>query len=238
MAIRRIWKRKKSYKDNRFAVFLTGVGAYLMGQVILEKPLDINMLKLSFDKWEEQNTQIDKIKNTDQDVEKEVSFTCLVNIRSTVEFIDTAIPGLDQKKTEVQAGVRNIIQNLLEKYKSLSISEEEEITTITFNKLNRAVKFAVEFLNDTSVYADDIADENLRFHCSCNIIEDIRRDGGNIRDYVADLFDQTYDYEIITTEAINKFRDELDATRYNFDFLGEKTLQRTHKTEAIYKILY
>lgn len=232
------YEAKKSYKDNRFAVFLTGVGAYLMGQVILEKPLDINMLKLSFDKWEEQNTQIDKIKNTDQDVEKEVSFTCLVNIRSTVEFIDTAIPGLDQKKTEVQAGVRNIIQNLLEKYKSLSISEEEEITTITFNKLNRAVKFAVEFLNDTSVYADDIADENLRFHCSCNIIEDIRRDGGNIRDYVADLFDQTYDYEIITTEAINKFRDELDATRYNFDFLGEKTLQRTHKTEAIYKILY
>ena len=145
---------------------------------------------------------------------------------------------MEQKKTEIQAGVRNIIQNLLEKYKSLNISEENGITTITFAKLNRAVKFTVEFLNDTAVYADDISDENMQFHCSCNIIEDIRRQGGNIQDYVADLFDQTYDYEIITTEAINKFRDELDATRYNFDFLGEKTLQRTHKTEAIYKILY
>lgn len=232
------YEAKKTYKDNQFAVFLTGVGAYLMGQVILEKPLDINMLKLSFDKWEEQNTQIDKLKDTQQSIEKEVAFSCLVNIKNTIGFIDTALPGLEQKKTEIQAGVRNIIQNLLEKYKSLNISEENGITTITFAKLNRAVKFTVEFLNDTAVYADDISDENMQFHCSCNIIEDIRRQGGNIQDYVADLFDQTYDYEIITTGAINKFRDELDTTRYNFDFLGEKMLQRTHKTEAIYKILY
>lgn len=232
------YEAKKTYKDNRFAVFLTGVGAYLMGQVILEKPLDINMLKLSFDKWEEQNSQLDKVRSPAETVEKEVSFSCLVNIKNSIEFVDTAIPGLDQQKSDVKAGVRNIIQNLLEKYKSMSISEEDEITTLTFSKLNRAVKFAVDFLNDAAIYADDIADENLLFHCSCTIIEDIRRQGGNMQDYIADLSDQTYDYEIVTTEAINKFRDELDATRYNFDFLGEKTLPRTKKTEAIYKILY
>lgn len=232
------YEAKKTYKDNRFAVFLTGVGAYLMGQVILEKPLDINMLKLSFDKWEEQNSQLDKVRSPAETVEKEVSFSCLVNIKNSIEFVDTAIHGLDQQKSDVKAGVRNIIQNLLEKYKSMSISEEDEITTLTFSKLNRAVKFAVDFLNDAAIYADDIADENLLFHCSCTIIEDIRRQGGNMQDYIADLSDQTYDYEIVTTEAINKFRDELDATRYNFDFLGEKTLPRTKKTEAIYKILY
>ena len=232
------YEAKKTYKDNRYAVFLTGVGAYLMGQVIWEKPLDINMLKLSFDKWEEQNSQLDKVKSPDEVVEKEVSFSCLVNIKNSVEFIDTAIPGLDQQKNDVKAGVRNIIQNLLEKYKSMSISEEGEITRLTFNKLNRAVKFAVDFLNDVAIYADDIADENMLFHCCCTIIEDIRSQGNSIQNYIADLFDQTYDYEIVTTEAINKFRDELDTTRYNFDFLGEKTLPRSQKTESIYKILY
>lgn len=234
------YEAKKTYKDNRMAVFLTGVGAYLMSQVIAEKPLDINLLKVSFDKWEEQNSQIAAYKQDAENtgIEKDVSFSCQVNLKVSVGFLDTSIPDLEEKKNNIKAAVRNIIQNLLSKYRVLSVDEQGEVTSIVFPKLNKAVRFTVDFLGDANLYSDDIDDENVRFHCSSNIVEKVEMKDINPEDYIADLFDQTYDYEIITTEAINRFRDELDTTKYGFDFLGEKVLSRTHKTESLYKILY
>lgn len=39
------YEAKKTYKDNKVAVFLTGVGAYLMAQLLAERPLDTHILK-------------------------------------------------------------------------------------------------------------------------------------------------------------------------------------------------
>ena len=46
---------KRTYKDNKIAVFLTGVGAYLMARLINGAPLDDNILKVTFDRWEDLN---------------------------------------------------------------------------------------------------------------------------------------------------------------------------------------
>ena len=233
------YEAKKTYKDNRCAVFLSGVGAYLMKQVIDEHPMDINILKIAFDKWEEQNYQIslEKAKNNTE-LDKDINFYCIVNIKNTITYVDDTNVDKEKMSKQLRAAVVGITDNILDKYRAVSVNEKGEVTTLIFNKLNRAVKFATNFLNDIASYADDITDENTQLHCCCNIIEDIRQNELNIDDYAADLFEQTYDYEIITTEEINKMRDELDATRYSFDFLGEKKLNRTHLTERLYKILY
>lgn len=49
------YEAKRSYQDNRVAVFLTGVGAYLMYQLIRGENLDKNILRLTFYKWRQQN---------------------------------------------------------------------------------------------------------------------------------------------------------------------------------------
>ena len=49
---------------------------------------------------------------------------------------------------------------------------------------------------------------------------------------------QTFDDEIITTEPLKNLYDELDKSKYEFDYLGEKKFDMVEKPVQLYKILY
>lgn len=48
-----------------------------------------------------------------------------------------------------------------------------------------------------------------------------------------DVFEQTYDNEIIVNEPI---KERLEGEKYGFEFLGEKTLNKTGWSTALYKM--
>ena len=226
---------KKTFADNKVAIFLTGVGAHLMAQIIDGEPVDYNVLRLSFEKWE------DLLKGNYQEQEEKkvlpkVDIKCpnLVNISCQFRFYDESNIDANALKATYTSDLQNIIYNLLSKYHSINTTEKEGFTSIEYDNTEIAVKFASEFLKDTSQYKEDLDDENLLFLSKCNII-DIPDDKTNLDDYIADILDHTYNNEILITE---KIKNSMYTTKYDFEFLGEKKLNRTEKLVALYKLIY
>ena len=54
-------------------------------------------------------------------------------------------------------------------------------------------------------------------------------------DYVSDILDHTYNNEILVTE---KIKNSMYTSKYDFEFLGEKKLNKTEKVVALYKLIY
>ena len=231
---------KKSYRDNKVAVFLAGVGAFLMAQVIEERPRDTNILRITFDKWERLNRNSAEetaaaLVEFDNKTEEDVVFSSQVNIKSTIQFFDQAIPGLEDDKARIRSEIRNIIFNLINKFSGGTTIEDNGITSVEFLKLTNAVRFAVEFYKDISIYQEELEDENLIFNNRCTIIPARKNEEINLSSYVDDLFEHTYDDEIIITPEI---KDALEDSKYSFEFLGEKKLEKTGTLIALYKLQY
>lgn len=94
---RPFYEAKRSYKDNKVAIFLTGVGAYLMAQVIKDEKMDAYILKATVKKWLELNKQPEPLPDTPEEEkpvlqEKDVMFKCIASIRTSINFYD------DEKK--------------------------------------------------------------------------------------------------------------------------------------------
>ena len=231
---------KKSYRDNKVAVFLAGVGAFLMAQVIEERPRDTNILRITFNKWENLNrVSPEEAKIETEEVEprldEDVIYSSKVNLKSGIQFFDQAVPGLEDDKLRMQGEIRNIIFNLINKYQGGTTVEDNGITSVEFLKLTNAVKFAIEFFKDISIYQDELEDENLIFNNRCTIIPARHNEEINLSDYVSDIFVHTYDDEIIITSEI---KEALDGSKYNFEFLGEKKLEKSGTLIALYKLQY
>ena len=242
------YEAKRSYQDNRVAVFLTGVGAYLMYQLIRGENLDKNILRLTFYKWRQQNilqrpdpvAVIEKTTpeadKTDKAAVKErpVYKGCLVNIYTRILFNDSAPGDFRQKEDEVRNSVRNIIFNLLGKFNGSEPSDNGSFESIQFSNIKQALRFAVEFLNDSETYVDELNDENLIVAHKLNIITGHMDDVEEKSDYILDLFDNTYDGEILVDD---EFYRAVGESHYKFDFLGDKTMQRSGKSMPIYKLM-
>lgn len=230
------YEAKKTYNDNKIAIFLTGVGAYLMSQVIVGQELDVEILDVTFNKWEGLNKfSINDVDDTTKTREVDVMFTSIVNIKNEVLFFDSAMPNESEEKLRIVGEIRNIIYNLLSKYDGRNVIEVNGITSVQFLKLNNAIKFATEFLKDISTYQDELNDENLIFNNKCNVLEYADNEEPNLNDYVNDILEHTYNDEILTTANI---KDELSNSKYKFDFLGEKKLNKTGKYVELYRLLY
>lgn len=80
------YEAKKTYKDNKVAVFLTGVGAYLMAQLLAERPLDTHILKKTFSKWEALNKYAAadnrKLEAKEEVHEPDIMLKCIVSIEN------------------------------------------------------------------------------------------------------------------------------------------------------------
>lgn len=226
---------KKTFADNKVAVFLTGVGAHLMAQIIDGEPIDYSILRVSFDKWESQlngNYQEQEAKP----VVTKVDIKCpsLVNISCQFRFYDESNIDVETLKSSYTADLQNIIYNLLSKYRPVNTTEKGNFTSVEYDNTETAVSFASDFLKDISQYKEDLDDENLLFLSKCNIV-DYPDEKTNLDDYVSDILDHTYNNEILVTE---KIKNSMYTSKYDFEFLGEKKLNKTEKVVALYKLIY
>lgn len=230
------YEAKKTYKDNKVAIFLTGVGAYLMAQLLADHPLDTHILKNTFDKWKELNkyeaADNRKIRE-DEKREADIMFKCLVSIENRIRFYENDQPGERDDFTRVKGEIRNIISNLLNKFDGKNVIEDNFITSIEFAKLNNAARFAVEFFKDVSIYEDKLNNTNLMITDKCSILSLTSEQEPNLSPYIQDVFEQTYDNEIIVNEPI---KEKLEGDKYVFEFLGDKTLSKTGYSTPLYKM--
>lgn len=231
------YEAKKTYKDNKVAVFLTGVGAYLMAQLLAERPLDTHILKKTFSKWEALNKYAAadnrKLEAKEEIHEQDIMLKCIVSIENRVRFYENDQPGDRDDFTRVKSEVRNIIANLSAKFDGENVIEDNYITSIEFPKLNHAARFAVEFFKDVSIYEEQLNNTNLIIADKCSILSLSSEQEPNLSPFIQDVFEQTYDNEIIVNEPI---KERLEGEKYGFEFLGEKTLNKTGWSTALYKM--
>lgn len=236
------YEAKRTYRDNKVAIFLTGVGAHLMSQVINGLPISENLLNIAFNKWEAQDSspQADRLPAREPEDEAEpvaegdIIKATLVSLKSDLKFMDDAMPDKEATATEVSSQIRNIVFNLLSKYNGEGTIEAGGITTVRFRKLNQALKFAVECLKDINSYHDEIDNDNLLMRNCCAVVADKPDEEPNLSSFLADMFEHIYNNEIVMTKEI---RENLGEDNYHLDFLGEKNFKSLNKSEELYKII-
>ena len=113
------------------------------------------------------------------------------------------------------------------------VLEQDTITTINFEKLNNAVKFAIDYLSDIENYKEQTEEKGLLLDNKCCIVEMPSSEDVNLSPYMSDIFEQSYNNEIIVNDII---KDELTDTHYELEYLGDKRLSRTDKVVALYKL--
>lgn len=231
------YESKKTFNDTKVAVFLTGVGAYLMAQVIEEKPLDFSVLKLGFEKWENllESFQQAPLETGIMSGAADAKCSCLVNVQCQLKFFDEAMPNLETQKQSYWGDVHNIIYNLLNKYHGQNVIEREDVSSVEYDNTEDAVHFAAEFIKDISIYKEELNNENLIFLSKCNIVDRLE-DGATAQEaYVSDILEHTYNNEIMVTERV---KNSIYGNKYAFEFLGEKMLNKSNKMIALYKLIY
>ncbi|MBE6445007.1 MAG: hypothetical protein E7019_02980 [Alphaproteobacteria bacterium] len=237
------YEAKKTYQDNKIAIFLTGVGANLMSQVINGLPISDNLLNNAFNKWiaQDKDPKTEPRANTEEPKEQaptvedgDVLKTVQVSLKSDLKFMDSSEPNQEQIASEVSSQIRNIVYSLQNKYQGSDVIEAKGITSVKFIKANKAIKFAEEFLKDISIYHDEQSDENLLMR-NCVAIRAYKEDRDpNLDNHLLDMFDHIYNNEIV---ADKETKDALEEKGYNFEFIGEKPFKSSGNEEELYKLI-
>lgn len=242
--ISRFYAARNTYKDTKVAVFLTGVGAYLMSQMLHHDSLDIGILRLTFNKWcnlnniiyqEEQKAAAQKSKKETTPVinVKEKFYTnVLMNIFLRIMYNGTKE---DPKKypLELKEKVSQMINNLAGKYSGQPYPISGNIMNIQFSSINQALRCAKEIVNDLTEYVEDLSDENLILSERINLIEGKLSDLPSKEEYIDDLFSQAYDGEILIDESINKGADK---NIFEIEDLGKKKLEKSNQSVNLYSL--
>ena len=236
------YEAKRTYKDNKIAIFLTGVGAHLMSQVIRGMPISENLLNIAFNKWEAQDSdpKIDRepVSLEPQEAEKpkeeDIIKMTSVSVKSDLKFVDDGMPDKEQKAIDISSQIRNILFNLVNKYQGETPIEADGITTVHFRKLNNAVKFAIESIKDINTYHDELDNEGLLMRNCCAITAYKPEEEVNLSNFLSDMFEHIYSNEIVMTKAV---AEELKDGEYHLDYLGEKNFKTLGITEELYKIV-
>ncbi len=237
------YEAKRTYRDNKLAILLTGVGANLMSQVIGGMPIAENLLNVAFNKWEAQDSdphmdrQPQAAKDTNTvalSAEPVSTVDTLVSLKSDLKFMDAAMPDKEQTAADVSAQIRNIVNNLVSKYSGIDVIEADGITTVRFRKLANALKFAVECIKDINTYHDELDNDNLLMRNCCAITAKQTDDKPNLSAYLSDMFEHIYNNEIVMTGDVKK---ELADNEYTLDFLGEKNFKNLNIDQELYKIV-
>lgn len=239
------YEAKKTYKDNKIAIFLTGVGANLMSQVINGLPISDNLLNIAFNKWvkQDQNPKIEPVefpkpeseaKPKEENHPNDIVKTSLVSIKSDLKFMDNSISDQEKIAQDVSSQIRNIIYNLQNKYAGTDIIEANGITTVRFSKLNNALKFAEEALKDIETYQEEISNDTLLMRDCIAITPYKPNEEPNLSSYLSDMFEHIYNNEIVVNKEI---KESMPEDSYKWDFLGEKSFKTMNISEELYKVI-
>ena len=232
------YESKRSYKNSQEAVFLTGVGGYLMASIIRGNNTSKDLVKIFFDKWEALIDIDDTIitppqtQEAGEDVEPEEYN--IVNIQNDLKFIDDNAFVKEGVAEQLSSDINNIINNLIAKFDGTPIKEDNGITSIKFKDAEIGMKFAKSYLNDISLFQDKLNNENLVLRNRCIILDGAQIQDSNFYEYLDDIFEHVYNNEIILTEAI---MNRLSDAKYKFDFLGEKNISHSAEAISLYKLL-
>ena len=175
----------------------------------------------------------DKEEEEQQDVD--IVFTCVGSVKTTIRLDEEEMPDAQKLLDQAAADVRNIIFNLVSKFRGKNVLEQNEITSVEFNQLNDAIKFTIEVLQDVNVYREENGLSGVEIETKGNILEIQSIEDLNLSPYIEDIFWHTYDNEIIVDDNIKK---ELAVGKYSVDFLGDKRLNKSNKMVALYKLIY
>ena len=243
------YEAKQTYSDNKIAIYLTGIGAYLMHQIITDQKLYTKALNQAFDKWEAQrnpevhNRQVE-VNRPKETAEEEISeptiniekaFVCRANIKSDLKFMDASIPNQDDIANNISGTIRSIIANLVEKYHGHGVVEAGGVTSIDFDKIRDAVKFTMEYLKDIASFIEENNDDRMILRNCCALTKANDNIESGFDQYVLSIFEHIYNNEIVTIKDIAMI---LEGDGYEFDYLGEKLLKEINTNAELYKLKY
>ena len=233
--LEKFYEAKQSYSDNKIAIYLTGVGAFLMHQIITDQKLYTKILNNAFDKWEKlENSQKDEEpQNVAQIAETGVSkeIVCRVNMKSDLKFLDVSTPNQDKIAVDTSNAIHAITVNLSKKFDGMNVVESGGLTAIEFANPQIGVKFASEYLKELALCLDDGQEEKMILRTCCLILPADDRPNDEI--YVKDIFEHIYSNEIVLTKPI------ADAVEgYEKEYLGDKELKNSDVTVELYKLKY
>lgn len=240
------YEAKRSYRDNDVAIFLTGVGAHLMAQVINGMPISDKLLNFAFNKWvlQDKNPEIDR-KPIEESTEKEeqtdnsdanteiVIKPVLVSLKSDIKLSDDQPSKQEEIAKEISEQIRNIMRNLQNKFQGTDVIEAQGITSVKFEKISNAIKYAVSCLKDIALYQEELVNESVLMRNCCAISVFREDDEPNLSKYLADMFEHIYSGEIVMTADVQLMLNNKD---YKTEFLGEKILKSTNTSQALYKL--
>lgn len=233
------YEAKRSYNDNKIAILLTGIGAYLMAHVVNGREMPSEALNIAFNKWEKQNSnpQNDPILQELEDEqikEGDIICDCMVSLKSDLKFLDTSIPDYETIASQTSEGIRNIVSNLVDKYKGFDVIEANGITSVHFRKLNNALRFSEECLKDIGSYHDEISNDNMIMRNCCALTANNTKDEPNLNNFLKDMFEHIYNNEIVLTKDVQS---HLEGSEYQLEYLGEKNFQLLGSSVELYKYL-
>ncbi len=231
------YEAKRSYRDSKLAIFMTGVGAYLMAHVINGREMPSDLLNITFNKWEKMNQSDEDIlqpyKESEIITADDIMKTAMVCIKNDLKFLDDGIPNKEEIAKNSSVHIRSIILMLQSKYKGDDVIEDNGLTSVKFNKLNNAMRFATECLENIGKYQEEMNGEDIILR-NCSIIIPYREnETPNESPYLSDIFEHVYNGELVATEEIVQ---ELDNTNYDFEDLGEKILKNSGAKVTLFKL--
>lgn len=240
------YETKQSYSDNKIAIYLTGIGAFLMHQIITDQKLYTDVLNKAFAKWEEQrNPEVqnkmispakpDSAQTPTPPVVEEKAPSCRVNIKSDLKFLDTSMPNQDEIAANTSSAIRAIIANLVDKYHGHDVIENAGITSVDFDKIRDGAKFAIEYLKDIASYIEENGDERMILRNCCALTQTDIKTEPDRDHYVTDIFEHIYNNEIVTVKEIAVV---LEGDSYELEFLGDKLLKDSNTSVELYKLKY
>lgn len=231
------YEAKQSYSDNKIAIYLTGVGAFLMHQIINDQKLYIKVLNSAFEKWESQRDHSKDVKlenkKTDSSAESGSDIKVKVYIKSDLKFLETNIPNQEEIAASTSDTIRSITENMTKKCAGYDRKEGNGITSVDFNNIDFAIKFAVGCIKEISQCVDEELSEKMILRSCCAITPS---DDASIDDaFVIDMFEHIYNGEIVTLKVV---ADSLSADEYTTEYLGNKTLKNLNIPVDLYKLKY
>ncbi len=242
----KFYEAKQSYSDNKIAIYLVGVGAYLMHQIIYDQNLNTMVLKKAFSQWVDQkDPKVDTSEPSSSQGEKEIAASaqsgeenitsCRINIKSDLKFLDASIPNQEEFATSISLNIRTIISNLVTKFDGTNVIEYAGITSVDFQKLRNAAKFATEYLKDISNVSDESTNESIILRNCCLFSKIEANTEANLSHFITDIFEHIYNNEIAT---VKDFVPLFEGEGYEVEFLGEKKLKETGGEIELYKVKY
>lgn len=235
------YETKQSYNDNTKAIYLTGVGAYLMHQVITDQKLYTKVLNAAFDRWESQVTDQKETEDTlkEKNTEKEPLIhisapedNTNIYIKSDLKFLDSAIPNQEEIASNTSNSIRTITAKLAQKFNGKNITEGFGVTCVGFYNPIEAIRFAKEYLHDISCCIDEDLNEKMILRTCCFVCP-LSKNFDDV--FINDVFEHIYNGEIV---MMKETADNIDDEENSKEFLGDKLLKNTNSSIELYKLKY